>query len=95
MLDENVSITSLEPAPKIQDSPIHQHHDVATLGAKDGRAQYRKSQRDREDKKGKRSGKDEGDKRSGEGHRGNKVNLVVQENSSSEVNVYHHIIYIF
>ncbi len=73
---------------------MHQHYDVAPLGPKSGRAQYGKSQRGREDGKGKRGGEDGKDERGGGGHRGNKVNLVVGENSGSEASsVYHHIIY--
>ena len=41
-LDENILIMSLEPAPKIRDSQVHQCHDIATLSAKNGRAQYGK-----------------------------------------------------
>ena len=53
-LDEDISITSLEPTSKIQDSQVHQCHDVAILGAKNGRAQYGKSQQGEEDGKNKR-----------------------------------------
>ncbi len=41
----------------------------------------------------KRSGENGENKRSGKGYQGNKVNLLVRENSGFEVNVYHHIIY--
>ena len=92
-LDKNISITSLEPAPKIWDSQVYQRYNVTTLGAKTGRAQYGKCQRGGEDKKGKRDRKDREDKRNGEYHWGNKKHLVVRENSSSEASVYHHIIY--
>ena len=36
-LDKNISITSLEPTPKIQDSQVHQCHNIATLGTKSER----------------------------------------------------------
>ena len=41
-LDEDISITSLEPAPTIWNFQVHQHHDIAIFGAKSGRAQYGK-----------------------------------------------------
>ena len=92
-LSGNISITSLEPIPKIWDFQMHQRHNVATFDAKSERTQYKKNQQGREDRKGKRDGKDGKDKRSGEGHQKNKINLVIRENSSFEVNIYHHIIY--
>ena len=45
---------SLEPAPKIQDSQVHQCYNIATLDTKNGRAQYDKSQQNRKDEKGKK-----------------------------------------
>ena len=99
-LDKDISIILLEPAPKIQDSQVHQRHNIAIFGAKSEKAQYGKGQRGWEDEKGKRSGKngkgkrgkeDGKGKRSRESHWGNKVNLMVMENSSSEASVYHHI----
>ena len=99
---KDVSDTSLGLAPKTRDSQVHQHHDVAPLGPKSGRAQYekgqkgeddRKGQRGREDGKGKKGGEDGKGERGGGGHWGNKVNPVVGENSGSKASVYHHIIY--
>ena len=72
---------------------MHQRHDVATLGAKNRRAQYEKGQQGGEDRKGKRGGEDGEGERNGEGHWRNKVNLVVRENSDSEASIYYHIIY--
>ena len=101
-LDKDISITSLEPALKIQNFYVHQYHDVTTLGVKSGRAQYEKGQQDGEDGKGKMGGEDGKGKMGGEdrenkrsrvGYWGNKINLVVRENSSSEASIYHHIIY--
>ena len=45
-----------------------QYHNVATLGAKSWRAQYRKGQQGREDGKGKRGEKDEEGERIEESH---------------------------
>ena len=53
-LDDNISIMSLKLTSKIQDSQVHQCHDVAIFGAKSGRAQYGKGQQSWEDRKGKR-----------------------------------------
>ena len=43
-LDKNISTTSLESILKIRDFQVYQRYDVATLGAKSGRVQYKKSQ---------------------------------------------------
>ena len=67
-LNENISITLLKPAPKIEDSQVHQRHDVATFDTKSEKAQYEKSQRGGEDGKDKKGGKDGEGKRSEEGH---------------------------
>ena len=72
---------------------MHQRHDIATLGAKIGRAQYKKVQHSRKDEKDKKSEEDGEDKRSEEGYWENKINLVIKKNSIFEANVYHHIIY--
>ncbi len=92
-LDEDVPVMSLEPAPKIQASQVHQRHDVAPFDPKSRRAQYGNSQRGGEDGKGKRSGENGKGERGGGGHRRNKVDLVVEESSDSEANDYYHIIY--
>ena len=63
---------------------MHQRHDVAPFGPKSGRAPYGNGQR---------SGKDEKGKRAKGGHRGNKVDPVVEESSGSETSDYYHIIY--
>ena len=83
---------SLKPAPKIQNSQIHQRYDVATLSAKSERVQYRKGQQGEEDRKTKKSRKDAKSERKREGYQRKKVNLVVRENSGFETNIYHHII---
>ncbi len=62
---------------------MHQRHDIAPFGPKGGKAQYGNSQ------KGGENGKGERDKR---GHRGNKVDPVVEKSSSSEVSDYYLII---
>ncbi len=67
-LDEDVPITSLEPAPKIRTSQVHQRHDVASLGPKSRRAQYGNSQRGGEDGKGKRSRENRKGEKGGRGH---------------------------
>ena len=72
---------------------MHQCHDVATLGAKSGRAQYEKGQQDRKDGKDKKGRKDGKGEKSRESYWGNKVNSVVKENCGSEASVYHYIIY--
>ena len=92
-LDENISIMSLEPAPKIWDFQVRQCHNVPTFVSKSGRAQYEKSQRGREDGKGKKDREDREGKKIGGGYWGNKVNSVVRKNSDFEASVYHHIIY--
>lgn len=84
-LHDNISVTSLELMSRIQDFIIYQHHDVITFSPKSRRAQYRKGQRDRENRKGERGGED---------HQRNKVDLVVGESSGSEASVYYHIIYL-
>ncbi len=89
-LDKDVLVTSLEPAPKIQASQVHQRYNVAPLGPKNGRAQYGNSQRDGEDGKGKRGGENEKGER---GYWRNKVDPVVEKSSSSEAKDYYHIIY--
>ena len=90
-LDKNVLVTFLELAPKTQDFQVYKCHDVASLGPKSGRAQYEKGQRGKEDGKGKRDRENRRNERGGGGHCGNKVNLVVGENSGSKASVYHHI----
>ena len=92
-LDENISITLLEPAPKIQDLQVHQRHNIITLSAKSGKTQYEKNQQGRKDEKDKRGGKNGEGERNEEGHWKNKVNLVVKENGGFETSVYHYIIY--
>ncbi len=92
-LDEEVLVTSLEPAPKIQASQVYQRHDVAFLGLKSERAQYGNGQRGGEDGKDKRGEENEKGERSGGGHRKNKVDPVVEESYGSEVSDYYHIIY--
>ncbi len=89
-MDEDVPITSLEPAPKIRASQVHQCHDVAPLGPKSGRAQYGNSQRGGEDGKSKRGGENGKSER---GHRGTKVDPLVEESSGFEASDYYHIIY--
>ncbi len=92
-LDEDVPVTSLELAPKIRASQMHQRHDVAPFGPRSRRAQYRNGQRDGKDRKGKRGKENRKDERGGESHRGNKVDSVVEESSGSEASNYYHIIY--
>ena len=74
---------------------MYKRHDVAPLGPKSGRAQYGKiqrggedgkGQRSREDGKGKRGGEDGKGEKGGGGHRRNKVNPVVEENSGCVFN---------
>ena len=72
---------------------MYQRYNVATFSTKNGKVQYRKSQRGREDEKSKRGGEDGKGERNEKGHWGNKVNSVVRENSSFEASVYHYIIY--
>ena len=43
-LDKDILITSLKPAPKIQNSQVHQRYNVVTLSAKNGKKQYGKGQ---------------------------------------------------
>ncbi len=72
---------------------MHYRYDVASLGPKSRRAQYGNSQRDREDGKGKKVGRNGKYEKGGRGHRENKVDTVIEENSSSEASDYYHIIY--
>ena len=67
-LNDNVSITSLEPTLKILDFQIYQLYNIAIFDAKSGRVQYKKGQWDREDGKGKRNKKDGEGERNGKGH---------------------------
>ena len=39
-LNNDILIMSLEPVPKIWNSQVYQRHNIATLGAKSGRAEY-------------------------------------------------------
>ncbi len=55
-MDEDVS---LELAPKIRASQVHESHDIAPLGLKSGRTQYGNSQKGEENGKGKRGGENE------------------------------------
>ncbi len=89
-MDEDVPVLSLVPMPKIRTFQVHQYYDVIPLGSKSGRAQYGNSQRGGENEKGKRGGENgKGEK----GHRRNKLDLLVEENSGSEISDYYHIIY--
>ncbi len=92
-LDENVPVTSLEPAPKIWVSQVHQRHDIAPLSPKGKRAQYGNSQRDEEDKKCKKGWENGKSERGRRGHWMNKVDQVVEESGGSETSDYYHIIY--
>ncbi len=83
----------LEPIPKIQAFQVHQRHNVALFSPKSGRAQYGNSQRDGENGKSKRNRENGKGERGGGSHRGNKVDLVVEESSGSEASDYYHIIY--
>ena len=92
-MDEDVLVTSLKLVPKTRDFQVNKRHDVAPLGPKSGRAQYKEHQRGGEDGKDKRGGEDGRGERGGGGHCGNQVNLMVGESSGSEASDYHHIIY--
>ena len=92
-LDEDISITLLEPVPKICDFQVHQHYNVATFGVKSERVQYGKGQQDGKDEKGKKGGEDGEGEKSGESHWGNKVNSMIRKNGGSKASVYYHIIY--
>ena len=65
--------------PNIGKSQVHQCHDVVPFDLKNRRSQYEKVQRIEKDGK---------DQRSREGCQGNKINLVIRENSGFEVSVY-------
>ena len=67
-LDEDVLVTSLELASKTQHPLVYKRYDVALLGPKSGRAQYRKGQREGENGKDKSGGENRRGKRSGRGH---------------------------
>ena len=92
-LDKDVLVTLLKLAPKTRDSLVYKRHNVAPLGPKSRRVQYKEGQRGGEDGKDKKGGENRRGKRGGGGHRGNKVNSMVGESNGSEVSVYHHIIY--
>ncbi len=89
-LDENVPITSLESAPKIQVSYVHNYHDITLFGSKSGKAQYENSQKSGEDGKDRRGRENRKDKRD---HQENKVDLLIEESSNFEASKYYHIIY--
>ncbi len=92
-LDEDVSVMSLKPVPKIQVSQVHQRHDVAPFSLKSERAQYGNGQKDRKKGKDERSRENRQDKRGGRGYWGNKIKLVVEESSGFEASNYYHMIY--
>ena len=60
---------------------MYEHHNIALFDPRSG--EDRKDKRGEEGKRGEKGGR---------GHCGNKVNLMVGENSGFEVSVYHHII---
>lgn len=80
-------------APKIQHSQVYKCYDVVPFCLKSGKAQDEKGQRGGKDGKDKRGRENRRDERGKGGHCRNKVNLVVQQSSDSEISVYHHIIY--
>lgn len=92
-MDKDISITSLELAPKIRDSQIYERYDVAPLSPRNGRTQYGKGQKSEDNRKGKRCGENRKGEWGGRGHWENKVDRVVEENSDFEASDYYHIIY--
>lgn len=82
--DKNVSDKLSGLTLKTGNSEVHQCHDIISFNAKNKRTQYAKGQRDRRDRKSERSEK---------GYWGNKINPIIENNSNSEVNDYHHIYY--
>lgn len=83
---------SLKLAPKTQDFQGNKCYDIAPLGSKSERVQYREDQRGREDGKDKRGRENEGYERGGGGHWGKKVNPLIGETSGFEASIYYHII---
>lgn len=51
-LDANILVAVLELVSRIQNFQVYQGHDVISLSPKNKRAQYEKSQKSRENKKG-------------------------------------------
>lgn len=92
-MNKNVWVKLLRLAPKFQDFQVYKPYDVTAFSPKNGRAKYEKSQRDREDRKDKKDGENKKSERDRGGHRGNKVNLVVEESSGFKANVYYHKLY--
>ena len=82
-LDENVLVTSLEPARKIHDSQVHQRYNFVPFGLKNEKAQYGKSQKSGEDGKDKRGRENEKGKKSERGQQRNKIGPVVEECNGS------------
>lgn len=76
-LNENISVTLLELAPKIHILQVYQHHKIALFDPKSGRVQYRNSHRYVKDEKNKRGGVNKKDKRDGEDYWGIMVDLVI------------------
>ena len=72
---------------------MYKRHDIAPLGPKNRKAQYKEGQKSGEDGKDKKGRENERVERGERDHYGNKINLVVEKSSNSETSVYHHLIY--
>lgn len=72
---------------------MHQRHNVTLFSLKSRKVQYRKDKRDRENKKSKRDGENEKSEKDRKNHWRNKVDPVVNENSSLNVSDHYYIIY--
>ncbi len=78
---------------KIKALQVHQHYDVAPLGSRSERVQYRSGSSDGEDGKGKKGGKNQKGERGRGDYQRNKIDPIVEESSGFEVSNYYHIIY--
>lgn len=72
---------------------MYKHHDVILFGSKNGRAQYRKGQKSRENKNNKRGEENRRGEKGGGDYCRNKINPVIEKSSGFETSVYHDIIY--
>ena len=77
-LNENISITLLELAFKIQDYLMQQCLNITTFDTKCGKAQYEKSHQNGKDKKSRKNEEDWEGQKNWEGHWENKVNFLVR-----------------
>lgn len=80
-------------APKTGNSQMHQCHDNVSLNLTCERTQYKKGQRGEKKRKVQRGREDKKNEGDGKSRWGNKINPMVERNSSFDASGYHHTIY--